>query len=794
MMKKFFLFLAAACMITACSEEYDDSALRDELDGLGDKVESLESQIAALQQTAASINSEIAAMQAIANGIAITKVEAVEGGYKVTFSNGQSYTITNGQKGDKGDKGDQGEAGATVTPLMRIDSEGYWEVSYDGGTTWEAAKDAEGNKVSALGAQGQQGEQGAAGVTPQIGVDAEGYWTVSYDGGQTFERMKDANGQDVKAVQEGGAVAGGDSHFASVKPSDDGTMLEIVLVGSTDVIYVPVGGKALVTFKYNDAAVTGVQNFQNGESRIYTVVAAAQYMKVVGVPDAWTAELAEDKLTVTAPAAAAAASASRATADSASDVSILAVLNNGMAVIVRMQVAIAQPEPEPEPTPTPTPGDAKVFTIVAADLDASALGLPNDTNSCKATVAAGGTAWTYNSVGLHSLLAISNATYQTLDDGTKLKKPCLYFYKAEKMDNAQTFIKNTTALGEIVSIKMTMLENNPTKAENFVVKETVNGASQVVTSATATESLIEQVWNFTAGNNGMFEITNTSTDDLKVVIFEVTYKEAAAPAPDPVALATPVVSVDPASVEEGQEKAVAVAWAAVENAASYDVVFNGAAAVNVTTNAYTIDAATVKALTKGEYKVSVVAKPAADATAYLASAAGEAKLVVTEAQVTPTPAEALVWGNDLFKTYYDAIVAAGGSKDTKTESDIDFGNGLKFIAGGGYVKFNSESAGHRVQLGGTGNFEKCTMELTVAGPGTLELTIRSSSSSDDRYLGVWVDQVAKHSDPGYLAPNSGNEPKIHTIDCSDAKAGSKVNFHCLGSGINVYNIKWTPKQ
>ena len=99
MMKKFFLFLAAACMITACSEEYDDSALRDELDGLGDKVETLEGQIAALQQTAASINSEIAAMQAIANGIAITKVEPVEGGYKITFSNGQSYTITTGAKG-----------------------------------------------------------------------------------------------------------------------------------------------------------------------------------------------------------------------------------------------------------------------------------------------------------------------------------------------------------------------------------------------------------------------------------------------------------------------------------------------------------------------------------------------------------------------------------------------------------------------------------------------------------------------------------------------------------------------
>ena len=949
MLKKFFLFLAAASMIVACSEEFDDSALRGEIDDLGGKVENLEGQVSALQQAVNSINAELATLQAIANGIAITKVEPVEGGFKITFSDGKSYTITNGQKGDKGDKGDQGEAGpAPTSPVMRIDSEGFWQVSYDGGTTWEYPN---GEKISALGNKGEQGEQGAAGVTPQLGVDAEGYWTVSYDGGQTFARLKDANGNDIKAVASGDSSAVTDSNFASVKLSDDGSMLEIILAGETDPIYVPVGGKALVAIKAGDAAIEGVQKFNNGETKEYTIEANEQYMKLIGYPEGWTAVLAEKKLTVTAPAAAAAA-ASRATADTASDVSVLVVLENGMAVIARVQVAIAEPEPEP----TPTPGDAKVFSIVAADLDAGALGLPTGTDACLAT-APNGTAWTYNSVGLHSLLAISNATYAEVD-GEKLKKPCLYFYKPSKMNEAITFIKNTTALGEIVSIKMTMLENNTTKAENFVVKETVNGTQQAVVSATATENIAEHVWNFTAGNDGMFEISNASTDDLKVVILEVTYKEAAAPAPtpgdalvwdaavwgpytatypdpnqdvvntdfdfgnglkyisngvrirfapeyiqpratgdvtkgtlqltvggpgqlvidissnndngekdiaiavdgteiarktahkatevgrkvytidcsaakadskidvystsgayflyvmkwipgeggstpapeptpdptpDPVALTTPVVSLDPASVEAGAEKAVAVAWAAVENAASYDVVFNGAAAVNVTTNAYTIDAATVKALTKGEYKVSVVAKPAADATAYLPSVAGEATLTVTEAAApAPTPGAELVWGDEFFKNCFETI--SGGDKDLKIETDLDLGNGLKFIAGGGSVKFGAEHA-HRIQLGGTGNFEMCTLELTVAGPGKLTVEIRSSNGSTDRHLGVWVNQVAKHTDPGYLAPmKNGNDPKIHEIDCSEAQAGQKINIHSLNSGINVYSIKWTPKQ
>ena len=66
MLKKFFLFLAAASMIVACSDEFDDSALRGELDDLGGKVENLEQQIAQLQQAAASINAELATLQAIA--------------------------------------------------------------------------------------------------------------------------------------------------------------------------------------------------------------------------------------------------------------------------------------------------------------------------------------------------------------------------------------------------------------------------------------------------------------------------------------------------------------------------------------------------------------------------------------------------------------------------------------------------------------------------------------------------------------------------------------------------------
>ncbi len=765
MLKKFFLFLAAASMIVACSDEFDDSALRGELDDLDGKVENLEQQIAQLQQAAASINAELATISAIANGVAISKVEPVEGGFKITFSDGKSYTITNGAKGDKGDKGDKGEQGATPTnPIMRIDSEGYWQVSYDGGTTWEYPN---GEKISALGAKGEQGAQGAAGATPQIGVDAEGYWTVSYDGGTTFSRLKDANGNDVKAVVSGGSSATPDSNFDSVKLSDDGTMLEIVLAGETDPIRVPVGGKALVVVKSGDAAIEGVQLFQNGEKKEYTIEAAAQYMKLIGYPEGWEAVLAEKKLTVTAPAAAAAAS--RATADTASDISILAVLENGMAVIARVQVAIGVAEPEPEPEPAG--GFVWDAAVWGPFFEANGTGDKNEAFDF-------GNGLKYVANGGKIRFGADHIQVRATGDPTA-NKGLLQLTVAGPGQLVIDISSNNDNGEKDIAIML---------GENEIARKTAHFATTVGRTVYTIDCSAAKA-------NDVITLYSTDGAYMLFVMKWIPGEGGATPepTPTPTALATPVVTLDPASVEAGAEKEVAVAWAAVENAASYDVVFNGAAAVNVTANAYTIDAATVKALAAGEYQVSVVAKPAADATAYLPSAAGEATLTVTEAAApAPTPGAELFWGDEFFKNCFETI--SGGDKDLQIETDLDLGNGLKFIAGGGSVKFGVEHA-HRIQLGGGGNFEKCTLELTVAGPGTLTVEIRSSNGTTDRHLGVWVNQVAKHTDPGYLAPmKNGNDPAVHVIDCSEAQAGSKINIHSLDSGINVYSIKWTPKQ
>ena len=91
------------------------------------------------------------------------------------------------------------------------------------------------------------------------------------------------------------------------------------------------------------------------------------------------------------------------------------------------------------------------------------------------------------------------------------------------------------------------------------------------------------------------------------------------PEPEIVTLATPEVT---ATVADGK---VTVKWGAIENAASYDVTFDGKT-TNVKATEYVFDAPAAEAEAK-KYTVSVVAKPA-EGTNFTASAAGKAEFTI----------------------------------------------------------------------------------------------------------------------------------------------------------------------
>ena len=137
------LTIASVSTFTSC-KDYDDD------------ISSLQSQIDKLNEMVSKIQSQID------KGAILTSVSPVENGVKLTLSNGDSYTITNGKDGAKGA---DGAAGAPGTPgkdadIWKIGDDGYWYKN-ETKTDWKAV--------------GTDGAAGAAGTAGTAGKDGKYY-------------------------------------------------------------------------------------------------------------------------------------------------------------------------------------------------------------------------------------------------------------------------------------------------------------------------------------------------------------------------------------------------------------------------------------------------------------------------------------------------------------------------------------------------------------------------------------------------------------------------------------------
>ena len=168
MKTKHYLSVAAVALALAACDDYDDTALWNQVNDNTSRIE-------ALEQWQDEVNNNIAALQQLLNtNDMITSVTPVTlggevTGYTIAFLHSDPITIYHGEKGDKGDKGDQGEQG-------------------EQGIQGEPGKD---------GADGADGSDGKDGYTPQIGLtqqtDGNWYWTLD------DELMLDPNGDPIRA-------------------------------------------------------------------------------------------------------------------------------------------------------------------------------------------------------------------------------------------------------------------------------------------------------------------------------------------------------------------------------------------------------------------------------------------------------------------------------------------------------------------------------------------------------------------------------------------------------------------
>lgn len=170
--------------------------------------------------------------------------------------------------------------------------------------------------------------------------------------------------------------------------------------------------------------------------------------------------------------------------------------------------SVSAVEPEPEP---------KTLTLSMAELHAAGTtGMPTGTD---ATVALGESwsSWSWNSINFESRCALT-----TSGDAAGTKVPVFYLYKISKVA-AGTFVRNTTPLGEIKTVTVTLIDNGAKKGSYFTMSESVAGVKQTVLSSNDNAANVEHVYTFSAGNDGTFEFANPSDQDCKVISIVIDY-------------------------------------------------------------------------------------------------------------------------------------------------------------------------------------------------------------------------------------------------------------------------------
>lgn len=175
-LKHLGMSLLLATTFFSCGDDYDDTALRNDVNDLKSRVEKLESwcsttntQISALQGLVSALeqNDYVTGVTPIVEG-------SVEVGYTITFTKSKPITIYHGKDGKNGADGINGVDG--ITPLIGAekDTNGiyYWTIKLgDADSAW--LTDADNNKIPTTGKDGENGNDGEPGNNGEPGKDGE---------------------------------------------------------------------------------------------------------------------------------------------------------------------------------------------------------------------------------------------------------------------------------------------------------------------------------------------------------------------------------------------------------------------------------------------------------------------------------------------------------------------------------------------------------------------------------------------------------------------------------------------
>ena len=305
-MKKLLSLLMCGLLLFGCGDKYDDSALRNDLNDL-------ENRVAKLEELCKQMNTNISSLQkiveALQDNLSISKVEQISDGYIIHFSDGSTATIKNGKNSED-------------APIIGVkkDTDGIYYWTLDG----EWLTDEKGNKVKAQGTDGKDGvdgedgndgvdgedgvdgtngKDGKDGITPQLKIE-NGRWMLSMDNGKTWTDIGQATGADGTDGEDGvDGKDGTNGIFKSVTEDNDNVYFTLE---DDSVITIPKSdnSKFAIAFDTTDIAI-----LNGGESKTisYTITDATENTVVKAIAqDGWKVKVnatSTDKgtITITAP-------------------------------------------------------------------------------------------------------------------------------------------------------------------------------------------------------------------------------------------------------------------------------------------------------------------------------------------------------------------------------------------------------------------------------------------------------------------------------------------------------------
>lgn len=181
--------------------------------------EDLDRRLSSLESRFEQLNNDLAALQqlvfALQNNISVISVTDTSDGYDVALSNGTTIRIKHGKDGING-------TSPQIGVKQADDGLYYWIIRTDHTATW--LTDENGNKIAVTGKDGQHG------ITPLLQIDADGYWMVSYDNGASYNYLLDSEQNRIPAKGDPGdpffQAVTEDPHFVYFTLSD-GTVIKI---------------------------------------------------------------------------------------------------------------------------------------------------------------------------------------------------------------------------------------------------------------------------------------------------------------------------------------------------------------------------------------------------------------------------------------------------------------------------------------------------------------------------------------------------------------------------------------